>query len=50
MSMIDSFKDKLRDIKWVLISEWEKGAQQGKMLKKQHKEKINKVVKKSDRK
>jgi len=43
--MLEAIKDALRDIKNQLMSDWNRGAQQGKELKKQHKEKLKKLKK-----
>jgi len=48
MSIIDSLKEKMRNIKNQLMYNYDQGAYMGKELKKSHKEKIKKMGKKKD--
>lgn len=38
-----SLSDKLSEIKWILLSSWNKGAVVGKEMKKSHKKKMKKL-------
>ena len=45
MGIIDALKETLHDIKTQLKFDWDRGAQMGKEMKKEHKEKLKKLKK-----